>query len=72
MQLLVPLGKTSAIYKNMRFTGVQIWNKLDANITIEVNLQSFKNKLKLYTMYMPQWYTEPSARVPRCTCNMTS
>ena len=32
----------------MLFAGVQLWNKLDENMTNQANLQSFKNKLKLY------------------------
>ena len=43
-------GKQKFMYRNFRFTSVNIWNYIASNININTSFTEFKNKSKCFIM----------------------
>ena len=50
-KLYVPKGKTNAIYKTIRFKGIQFWNLILNKIDTNCGLATYKKKLKYYLLH---------------------
>ena len=50
-KLYVPKAKTNAIYKTIRFKGIQFWNLILNKIDTNCGLATYKKKLKYYLLH---------------------
>ena len=46
----VPVSKSAAMYKTLRFKGVNLWNKYSAIFDTTTSIHVFKKKVKPYIM----------------------
>ena len=46
----VPVGHTGLIYKTFRFSGIKIWNYVEANVPNNISFTSFKNAIKCHLL----------------------
>ena len=49
-KLYVPVGKTSAIYKTIRFKGVNLWNSFSTTLDVTCSIQTFKRNLRIHLL----------------------